>query len=107
MSIHMQSDGLRVDTKIPIWAIVVCIFTAGGGWYLIQQNTADISKFNTAVVELSKSVSTLNETIVRMDERDKNESQLLKETALRSVENEKKNVDQDRRLDHIERIVLK
>jgi len=107
MSIRMTSKGLGIETTIPVWAIICAIFAAGGGWYLISQNKADIAEFKGVVVELNKSVVKLNETIIRMDERSANDSKIAHKNEQRSLENEKKLVTHEIEINNLKKAITK
>jgi len=107
MSIRMTSKGLGIETTIPVWAIICAIFAAGGGWYLISQNKADIAEFKVVVVELNKSVVKLNETIIRMDERSANDSKVAHRADERSLENERKISNHELEIDSLKKAITK
>jgi hypothetical protein len=103
----MTSKGLGIETTIPVWAIICAIFAAGGGWYLISQNKADIAEFKVVVVELNKSVVKLNETIIRMDERSANDSKVAHRADERSLENERKISNHELEIDSLKKAITK
>ncbi|QIW88952.1 hypothetical protein phiV208_21 [Vibrio phage phiV208] len=121
----MTSKGLGIETTIPVWAIICAIFAAGGLYYLTYDNKDDIAQvrlqlkddaiqrkednreFKSAVVELSKTVTLLNETIIRMDERSANDSKIAHKNEQRSLENEKKLVTHEIEINNLKKAITK